>query len=222
MGTSEKVSSTLTLVLLLTQVVLSVFIIQRLNDMTQVAVAAGNNQLDVPMLVENVSVDDDPSLGPKDAPITIVEFADYECPFCAEAVPMVKQLLEDNPGSIRFVLRDFPLEHIHPNAFKAAEAANCAADQGKYWEMHDLLFSSQDELTEEKFIEHATELQLDTAQFTECLSSGKYIDEIRHDMHEGREYQVNGTPTFFINGQRLIGPTRDQLQQAVAKKLSEK
>ena len=145
----EKLTSTLTILLLLTQVALSAFIIQRLNNINLTATAAGNQQ-DVPMFVENVSVDDDPSLGPEDAPITIVVFSDFECPFCAQAVPIVKQMLEENPGKIRFVLRDFPLEQIHPNAFKAAKAANCAGDQGKYWEMHDLLFANQQELIHKK------------------------------------------------------------------------
>jgi protein-disulfide isomerase len=119
------------------------------------------------------------------------------------------------------VFRDFPLEAIHSNAFRAAEAANCAGEQGKYWEMHDLLFENQDQLDITNLKEYAARLRIDVSQFEGCLASGKYADEIRHDIEDGKKYYVEGTPTFFVNGHRLAGPSLDQLQQTIDSVLKE-
>ena len=168
-----------------------------------------------PEYVDDVSVDDDPMRGKEDAPVTIVEFSDYECPFCARFASNLDDILKNNEGRIRYVLRDFPLETIHPNAFKAAEAANCAGDQGQYWAMHDVMFANNQQLGIDRLKEYASQLKLDRNQFEECLNNDKYAEEVRNDLMDGQLYQVTGTPTFFINGRRLTGPSLEELQQAI-------
>jgi protein-disulfide isomerase len=145
-----------------------------------------------------------PSKGPADAPVTIVEFSDFQCPFCARVEPTVAQLLSTYPGKIRLVYRDFPLPN-HGDAPKAAEAAHCADDQGKYWEMHERLFANQDKLKVPDLKTHARALGLDGTKFDQCLDSGvkaKLVDENRK---AGDEAGVSGTPAFFINGRPLSG-----------------
>ncbi|MBZ0319524.1 MAG: DsbA family protein [Anaerolineae bacterium] len=211
------------LVLLFIQVILSALVIKRLNDLDQnianltitSQVSAVSNQPESPAYVENVSIDDDPYLGTLGAPITIVEFSDYECPFCANIVPEIEAVLNEYDGQIQFVYRDFPLENIHPNSFKAAEAANCAGEQGKYWQMHTLLFANQSALSIESLKTYAIELELDTEKFNLCLDTGKYADEIRHDASDALAYQVNSTPTFFVNGYRVVGASPELLRQAI-------
>lgn len=154
-----------------------------------------------------VSLDDDPSWGPKDAPVTIVEFSDFQCPFCErffqETLPQIKQTYGDK---IHFVYRDFPLPaQIHPQAYEAALAADCANEQGKYWQYHDLLFNHQDKLQEADLVSQAGTLGMNTDQFSQCVKSQKYAAEIQHDLQDGDNYGVTGTPTFFINGRRLVG-----------------
>ena len=159
-----------------------------------------------PIVVENVSVDDDPSWGPADAPVTIVEFSDFQCPYCArfvtQTLPQIKQQYE---GKVRFVFRDFPLSTIHENAEKAAEAAGCASDQGKFWEYHDKLFSSQSALDVASLKSYASQLGLDTATFDQCLDSSKYAQEVQKDLQDGTSYGVDGTPAFFVNGLLVVG-----------------
>jgi len=159
-----------------------------------------------PIVVENVSVDDDPSWGPADAPVTIVEFSDFQCPYCArfvtQTLPQIKQTYE---GKVRFVFRDFPLSQIHENAEKAAEAAGCASDQGKFWEYHDKLFSSQSALDVASLKSYASQLGLDTATFDQCLDSSKYAQEVQKDLQDGTSYGVDGTPAFFVNGLLVVG-----------------
>lgn len=158
-----------------------------------------------PQKVEDVSIDDDPFKGSADAPVTIVEFSDYECPFCARHISEVyPQIIENyvDTGKVKYVFRDFPLS-FHPNAFPAAVAANCAREQGDdatYFEYHDKLFANQQALTPENFVTYAEELDLDTEAFQTCLDSGKYDEEIEQDIADGSKYGVSGTPGFFING----------------------
>ena len=159
-----------------------------------------------PIVVENVSADDDSSWGPDDAPVTIIEFSDFQCPYCArfflQAYPQIKQEYE---GKIKFVFRDFPLTSIHQYAQKAAEAAGCANDQGKYWEYHDLLWTKQEALDVDSLKSYAADLGLDTGAFNECLDSGKYASEVQKDIQDGDSYGVQGTPAFFINGLLVSG-----------------
>lgn len=170
--------------------------------------ASVNSQVQVDNTVKryNVSLDDDPSTGPENAPITIVEFSDYQCPFCIKWHDEVfSRLLKDYEGKIRFVYRDFPLESIHPEALPAAEAANCASEQDAYWQFHDALFGQKNGLGAEAYVSYATELGLDVEKFTACIKSGKYADEIRADIENGSSIGVSSTPTFFVNGMVIIG-----------------
>lgn len=151
-----------------------------------------------------VSVDDDPSIGPEDAPVTIVEFSDFECPYCGKVVPTVKQILKEYEGKVRLVFRDFPLG-FHQNAQKAAEAAECADDQDKFWEYHYKLFENQKALDVSSLKQYAKDLGLDSSEFNTCLDSGKHEEEVKKDMAEGQSYGVSGTPAFFINGIKVSG-----------------
>jgi len=150
-------------------------------------------------------VDIDPSKGPENAPITIVEFSDFQCPFCAKAAPVVQQIVDTYGDKVRIVYRDFPLSSIHPDAQKAAEAAECADDQGKFWEFHDLLYANQDKMSVNDLKQFAKNLGLDSNTFDKCLDSGKHEVEVKKDMQDGINMGVTGTPSFFINGQYLSG-----------------
>lgn len=140
--------------------------------------------------------------------MTIVEFSDFQCPYCKRFRDQTfDALIEQYGDQIRIVYRDFPLDSIHPEARKAAEAAECADDQGKFWEYHDLVYANQQVtgLGLEALGGFAEELELDMDEFNECLESGKYADEVSADLADGTRYSVTGTPTFFINGVRLVG-----------------
>lgn len=151
-----------------------------------------------------VSVDDDPFVGPKDAPVTVVEFSDYQCPFCGRARSAVKQMTETYKDKVKYVFRDFPLS-FHQDAFAAHVAANCAGEQGKYWEYNGKLFEQQKALKVESLKSYAQELELNTKTFNDCLDSNKYADEVKKDLEDGVKAGVNGTPAFFINGIPLSG-----------------
>lgn len=158
-------------------------------------------------LKENLaySVADDPSFGNPNAPIQIVEFADFECPFSREESLVIRELMLRFPEKIHFVYRDFPLTDIHPHAFRAAEAANCSADQDKFWAMHDKLYQNAQRLTDLDIKRYALEIGLNIAQFNVCFDGRKYKDEIEQDRADGIAAGVKGTPTFFINGMRVPG-----------------
>jgi protein-disulfide isomerase len=145
-----------------------------------------------------------PSKGPATAPITIVEFSDFECPFCVKAEDTVKKVLDAYPGKIRLVYRDFPLP-FHPSAQKAAEAAQCAGDQGKYWDMHEKLFANQKALEPAALKGYAKDLKLDQAKFDKCLDSGEKAKVVETNKKAGEKLGVTGTPAFFINGIQLTG-----------------
>jgi len=160
-----------------------------------------------------ISIDDDPMFGNPDAPITIVEFSDFECPFCARFhVQTLPSLFEEyiDQGKVRLVFRDFPIQSIHQNALPAAVAANCANDQGKFKEMHDMIFENQNEWNKQEtvnalstFSQYAASMQLDQELFDSCLTSGKHIPEIRKDLDDGRDYGVSGTPGFFVGNDEI-------------------
>lgn len=158
------------------------------------------NQLSMPV------TEDDHQQGPVDAPVTMVEYGDYECPYCGAAHPIVKQLQRRLGDDLRFVFRDFPLTQIHPHAEQAAEAADSAGDQGSFWDYHDILFENQDALSHRDLVRYARELRLDLDQFTGDLEDHTNVDRVRQDFESGIESGVNGTPTFFINGTRYDGP----------------
>jgi protein-disulfide isomerase len=153
----------------------------------------------------DVPIDDDPVLGPDDAPITIIEFSDYECPYCKRwHDDSFERLIETFPDEVRFVYRDFPLTNIHPNAAPAAEAANCANEQGRFWDFHRKLFSTT-LLNTETYLGYAAELGLDQAAFEECYTSRRYQDEVTADLEWAVNLGVSSTPTFFINGIAIVG-----------------
>ncbi len=163
-----------------------------------------------------------PSQGPAAAPVTIVEFSDYECPFCSRAEETVKEVMKTYEGKVRLVYRDFPLP-FHPHAQKAAEAAHCAEDQGKYWDMHGRLFANQQKLGEDDLKEHAKSLGLDAAKFERCLASGEKAAVVEANKKAGAEVGVTGTPAFFINGILLsgaqpIGEFKSIIDKELAKK----
>lgn len=146
-----------------------------------------------------------PSFGPDDAPITIVEFSDFQCPFCRRFHEQTYQaLLDAYPGQIRFVYRNLPLTSIHPDAMPAAIASLCANDQNVYWDYHEKLFSS-DAFGRDVYVQYATDLDIDVEEFTACLDSGKHDDYIEQDMQYAFSIGVQSTPTFFINGLALVG-----------------
>ena len=152
--------------------------------------------------------------GGKDAPVTIIGFSDYECPYCGRGEETVKQVLEAYGDKVRYVHRDFPLS-FHQNAKPAAEAARCAGDQDKFWEFHDEIFKRQRELSTETYQALADELELDREKFDECVSSGKYGGAVDADMAAGGAAGVNGTPAFFINGRSLSGAQPFEAMQRI-------
>lgn len=143
--------------------------------------------------------------GPKDAPITIVEFSDFQCPFCSRVVATLKELMRLYPKQVRLAFRDFPIVGLHPKAPKAHEAARCAGEHGKFWEYHDLLFESQAQATTADFKRFAEQLKLDANNFAACLESGKHAAAVASDVQEGMRLGITGTPTFFINGRLNVG-----------------
>ena len=184
------------------------------NSPTGAAVVNNNNNQgnnNIPTGIVDVSADDDPVLGEKDAPVTIIEFSDFQCPFCERFYSQTLEQIKTNyidTGKVKLIYRDFPLDSIHPMAQKAAEAAECADEQGKYWEYHDKLFQNQEEWVTtgiSKLKEYAKGLSLDSSKFDKCLDDGKYADEVKKDFQDGAQAGVQGTPSFFINGKQLSG-----------------
>jgi len=154
----------------------------------------------------DVSVDDDPSVGPADAAITIIQFAEYQCPYCGKAREAIDQVMKDYDGKVRFVFRDFPL-NFHDRAIPAAVAANCAAkqDPAKYWKVHDALMANQRALQEPDLERAAVDAGVDLAKWKSCRTEVAMEDEVRKDLEDGQKHGVTGTPAFFINGIFLNG-----------------
>ena len=160
-----------------------------------------------------ISADNDPVIGNSDAPITIIEFSDFQCPFCArfhtQTLPL---LLEEyiEQGKVKLVFRDFPIQSIHPNALPASVAAECANEQGKFRQMHDMLFEKQNEWNKLEtadalslFSQYASNMQFEQNSFDSCLTTGKHIEEIKNDLNDGREYGISGTPGFFVGNDQI-------------------
>src|SRR3990172_7861669 len=182
-----------------------------------------------------VSIDDDYIRGRPEAKLTLIEFSDFQCPFCErfyrETLPQIEREYIST-GMVRMVYRDFPIDNIHKDAQKAAEAAQCAGEQDKYWNMHDKLFDNQKALGVNNLKKYARELPLSTVRFDDCLNSGKYAEEIQKDLTDGQEAGVEGTPTFFlgitnkdktIQGKPIRGAMPyNNFKQAIDKLLAEK
>jgi protein-disulfide isomerase len=168
-----------------------------------------------PPIVQKISVDDDPAVGPLNAPVTIVMFADFQCSACAQTHPALKRVIAEFPGKIRFVMRDYPLENIHENAFNAALAANAAGAQGKYFEYGELLFRNQNALDGESLKKYAAQIGLNLKQFELDSSSQKAAAEVRRDMSDGRLYGITGTPTIFVNGVKVRRLSAEAFREAI-------
>jgi protein-disulfide isomerase len=161
-----------------------------------------------------VEVAGHPSKGPSTAPVTIVEFSDFECPYCSGLFPTLRRIEDTYPDKVRIVYRQFPLNNIHPRAQKAAEASLCANEQNKFWQLHDSMFADQKNLTVDDLKAKAAALSLNTAAFATCLDSGKQAAAVKSSLEEGNRLGVDGTPALFINGRFLGG---NQPYDAIAK-----
>jgi len=170
-----------------------------------------------------IPVDGFPSLGPDDAPIVIVEFSDFQCPYCARFHDQTLQpLLDAYPGKIRFVYRHFPLSSIHSSAFQAAEASMCAYEQGAFWPYHDELYKNQAKLDTELYIQVAADLELDLESFRLCLNNEDYKELVQSDVDFAVSLGVRSTPTFFINGLAFIGAQPlDAFKQVIESELKD-
>ncbi|HVK49836.1 MAG TPA: DsbA family protein [Pseudobacter sp.] len=164
----------------------------------------------------------DNSYGNAESNIVLVEYGDYECPYCGKAYPQVKQIKEQLGKYIRIVFRNFPLTKIHPNAFAAAVATEAAAIQGKFWDMHNIIFENQKTLSDDFLIELAGRIDLDVKRFKEDIKKVALIDKVEKDFESGLRSGVNRTPSFFINGEKFEGEWKDdQLIQYLKRILAE-
>jgi protein-disulfide isomerase len=160
--------------------------------------------------------------GENAAQITLLEYGDYQCPYCGMAYPVVKRVQKHFGAKLKFVFRNFPLNDMHPHAELAAESAEAASAQGKFWEMHDAIYENQEQLGPNLIAELGRQLGLDSTKLDEDVESRKYKDYVRQDFMSGVRSGVNGTPTFFINGVRFDGsPDRDSLVDAIDKALGD-
>ena len=158
-----------------------------------------------PALTNPVSDERDHIQGPPDAPVTLVEYGDYECPYCGAAYPIIKEIQARMGDRLRFVFRNFPITTSHPHSQQAAEAAEAASAQGKFWEMHDILYENQEHLRQQDLLVYGERLRLQVDRFTTDLAEHIHLERVREDFMSGVRSGVNGTPTFFINGRRHDG-----------------
>ena len=170
--------------------------------------------------VFKIAVENQPFKGPATAPVTIVEFTDFQCPSCALTQPVLEEIVTEFNGKVKLVVRDFPLDQ-HTFALKAAEAAEAAREQGKYWEYAAVIFKNQTALEIDKLKEYATHVGLDRKRFDAALDSGKFSDHVQQDLQDGYKLGVNSTPTVFINGRKIKDRTRESLRSAVEAALKE-
>ncbi|MBU0646275.1 DsbA family protein [Patescibacteria group bacterium] len=162
---------------------------------------------------DSLATEDDPNLGSRAAPVTIVEFSDFSCPYCRQSSFVMRSLVTRYGDQINFIFRDFPVSELHPQAQLAAQAANCAYKQNKFWEYHDKLFINQSRQQEEDLLRYARELNLDLGLFRICLTDREVAEEILDDFADGVAAGVYGTPTFFINGRRIPGAIPESIME---------
>jgi protein-disulfide isomerase len=163
--------------------------------------------------------------GPADAPVTVLEYGDYECPYCRGAFRDVQELLAEHPDKIRFVFRNFPIPQVHPHAAEAAEAAEAAAAQARFWEMYELLLQPYADLDTESLVSYAERIGLDVMRFRADLTEQRYAAKIDGDVQEGLRNGVNATPKFYVNGERIDGKVplehlEDRVRQAIESALA--
>ena len=170
-------------------------------------------------IVLNISADDDPSFGNATAPVTVVMFTDLQCPACARTHPVLKKVLAEYGDKVRLVIRDFPLETVHPNAFQAAAAANAANAQGKFVEFSELLYRNQQALDRASLLKHAADLGLNMKQFELDFSGEKAAAEVRKDIADGKSYGINSTPTIYVNGVKVHRLSADGIRRAIDRAL---
>lgn len=168
--------------------------------------------------IKNVGIGNLPPRGNPNAPIKIVEFSDFQCPACKASHPIIDRIFQDYQGKVVLYYRNFPLK-MHENSFIAAESAQCANEQGKFWEYHDILFKNQNKLDKENLKRYAENLGLNEEQFNLCLENEKYKDEINFDISEGKRLGIQGTPTFFINGKEVFGGNEQELRKLIEEEL---
>jgi protein-disulfide isomerase len=164
--------------------------------------------------VHNLPVGSSAIKGKKEAKVTITEFSDFQCPYCSRVQPTLREVLKAYPEDVKLVYKDFPLS-FHKQAKNASKAARAAGEQGKYWEMHDLLFQNYNSLSDDKYKEFATKLNLDVNQFMTDFNSNKYDKQIQEDINLGRRVGVTGTPTLFINGKRMQRRNLDDFKKSI-------
>ena len=176
-----------------------------------------------PNTVYQLPVASSPVRGPKDAKVTIVEFADFQCPFCSQAAPLVDQVLQKYPKDVNYVYKQFPLPAtMHPNALPAAKAALAAAKQGKYWEMHDILFKNSRDLSADKLEEYAKQVGLDVNKWKADMGAPDVQAQIDAEMKLGQTAAVSGTPSFFVGGKRLMNRSVDGFSEMIDAQLKDK
>jgi len=190
------------------------------KKVAQAPAAAARPPVD-PNKVYDLPVGKSPVKGPADAPVTMVEFSDFQCPFCARSNPLIEQVIQAYPKELKFVYKEFPLP-MHPNAMPASKAAVAAQRQGKYWEMHDKLFANQQALQPDNFKQYAQELGLDVAKFEQDMNSPDVQAQIAEDMQLARQSAVGGTPTLFLNGKKVQNRSFDGLKQLIDEALQKK
>lgn len=196
-------------IMLLVAVAFALLVFQEVRNLNtgEVSQFASNNYVNDNGAIGFVpGIGDDPYIGDPEAPVQIIAFEDFQCPFCFQAAPIMKSILQRYPNDVLYVFKDFPLKEIHAQAYPAALAAECAGEQDKFWVYHDLLYSNQDEFSDpDAFLVLAEQAELDEDKFKACLTEERYAEAVQQDINEGILGSVKSTPTYFVNGVKLEG-----------------
>lgn len=170
-----------------------------------------------PEKIEKVDIGINPARGNTNSSVVMIEFSDFQCPACKAAEPVIEEILDNY--DVAFYYRNFPLS-IHKNSFISAEAAECANEQGKFWEYHDVLFDNQNNLDEESLKKYAKDIRLNEEEFNLCLDSEKYKSDIEKDIKDGKSLNIQGTPTFFINGRKVLGANKIKIMEIIEEEIN--